>query len=127
MHRQARRADADEAETKDLKVRQADRRRDRPEGRQRPCLRRQGAGESELFQSSFPWDPKVPGPSYDPETAKKLVTEAKAAGWNGTVRLLFVNTQVSRDIGLAVQTMLQTVGINAHDGDQQRRPRSNRS
>ena len=68
---------------------------------------------SEMLQSSFPWYPGVAGPKYDPDAAKKLVTEAKAAGWNGNVRLVFVNSEVSKNSGLAVQTMLQAVGMNA--------------
>jgi peptide/nickel transport system substrate-binding protein len=65
-----------------------------------------------LFQKSFPWDPGVPGPKYDPEAAKSLVAQAKAAGWNGTVRLNFPNTPAAQEGGLATQAMLKNVGIN---------------
>jgi peptide/nickel transport system substrate-binding protein len=99
--------------TKDLKVRQAVVAAIDPNVVNQRAFAGKGKAGSELFTSEFPWDPKVPGPKYDPEAAKKLVNEAKAAGWNGTVRLLFVNSQSSRDVGLAVQTMLQAVGINA--------------
>ncbi|HUP71884.1 MAG TPA: ABC transporter substrate-binding protein [Acidimicrobiales bacterium] len=99
--------------TKDLKVRQAVVAAIDPQVVNQRAYGGKAKASSAWFTSEFPWDPKVPGAKFDPEAAKKLVTEAKAAGWNGTVRLLFVNTQVSRDMGLAVQTMLQTVGINA--------------
>jgi peptide/nickel transport system substrate-binding protein len=99
--------------TKDLKVRQAVAAAIDPEVVNQRAYGGKAKASSAWFTSEFPWDPKVPGQKFDPEAAKKLVVEAKAAGWNGTVRLLFVNTQVSRDMGLAVQTMLQAVGINA--------------
>jgi peptide/nickel transport system substrate-binding protein len=66
-----------------------------------------------MLQSSFPWDPKVPGPVYNADNAKKLVAEAKTAGWNGNLGVLYVNTPLGRDVGQAVTTMLQSVGINA--------------
>ena len=99
--------------TKDLKVRQAVVAAIDPEVVNQRAYGGKAKASSAWFTSEFPWDPKVPGAKFDPEAAKKLVAEAKTAGWNGTVRLLFVNTQVSRDMGLAVQTMLQAVGINA--------------
>jgi peptide/nickel transport system substrate-binding protein len=72
-----------------------------------------GAGlpGTELFQRSFPWDPGVPGPKVDPERAKQLVAEAKAEGWDGTIRLLFTNTPFGQNLGLAVQSMLEAVGM----------------
>jgi peptide/nickel transport system substrate-binding protein len=71
-----------------------------------------GITGTQMFQESFPWDPKVPGPKYDPEQAKKLVTEAKAEGWNGTVRLLFTNSPVDANAAVALDGMLRAVGIN---------------
>jgi peptide/nickel transport system substrate-binding protein len=41
------------------------------------------------------------------------VADAKAAGWNGKVRLLFQNNPTSANTGLAIQTMLKAVGIDA--------------
>jgi peptide/nickel transport system substrate-binding protein len=74
----------------------------------------QGTGltGSELFQKSFPWDPGVAGPAYDLEKAKSLVTQAKAAGWNGQVRVLFTNSAVDANAAVALQTMLQAAGMN---------------
>jgi peptide/nickel transport system substrate-binding protein len=68
---------------------------------------------SQLLQSSFPWDPGVPGPVFNLDNAKKLTTEAKATGWNGNLRLVFVNSELSKNSGLAIQTMLNAAGMNA--------------
>jgi peptide/nickel transport system substrate-binding protein len=68
---------------------------------------------SELLQSDFRWSPGVAGPKYDPAKAKQLVTEAKAAGWDGKLRLLYNSSPTAQAIGLAAQTMLQAVGIDA--------------
>jgi peptide/nickel transport system substrate-binding protein len=67
---------------------------------------------TELFQKSFPWDPGVPGPKYDPTLAKQLVTQAKAEGWNGNIRLLFTNSTNDAAASLALQSMLEAVGMN---------------
>ena len=56
-----------------------------------------------------PYDPKISGPKYDLAEAKRLVTAAKAAGWNGKIRLL-ANAAVP-DWGIAVQTMLTAAGF----------------
>ena len=71
-----------------------------------------GLTGTELFQESFPWDPGVPGPKYDLEQAKKYVAEAKAEGWNGTVRLLFTNSPVDANAAVALDSMLRAAGIN---------------
>ncbi|MEO5839499.1 MAG: ABC transporter substrate-binding protein [Acidimicrobiales bacterium] len=68
---------------------------------------------TQLMQSDFPWSPNVAGPKYDPEAAKKLVSEAKAAGWDGKLRLSYPNTITGQNMGIATQTMLQAVGIDA--------------
>ncbi|HEV8298127.1 MAG TPA: ABC transporter substrate-binding protein [Acidimicrobiales bacterium] len=70
-----------------------------------------GLPGSELLQKDFRWYPNVPGPKYDPEAAKKLVAEAKAEGWDGKVRLLYSNAQLSVDVSLATEAMLKAVGI----------------
>jgi peptide/nickel transport system substrate-binding protein len=72
-----------------------------------------GLTGTELFQKSFPWDPGVPGPTYDLEKAKSLVTQAKAEGWNGTVRVLFTNSAVDANAAVALEGMLKAAGINA--------------
>jgi peptide/nickel transport system substrate-binding protein len=71
-----------------------------------------GTPGTDLFQNSFPWNPGVPGPKYDPEAAKRLVTEAKAQGWDGTIRVNFSNTPSGQAGGLAIEAMLKAVGMN---------------
>jgi len=70
-----------------------------------------GLVSTQVFQSDFRWYTNTPGPKYDPEAAKKLVTEAKAAGWDGKIRLLYNSSKTANDIAVATQTMLQAVGI----------------
>ncbi|MEO5837614.1 MAG: ABC transporter substrate-binding protein [Acidimicrobiales bacterium] len=70
-----------------------------------------GLVSNQLFQSDFRWFADVAGPKYDVEAAKKLVNEAKAAGWDGKLRLLYNSSPVAQAIGLATQTMLQAAGM----------------
>ncbi|MEO5838022.1 MAG: ABC transporter substrate-binding protein [Acidimicrobiales bacterium] len=71
-----------------------------------------GLTGSELFQKSFPWDPGVPGPTFDLEKAKSLVNQAKAEGWNGSVRLLFTNSSVDANAAIALEGMLKAAGMS---------------
>ncbi|MEO8695169.1 MAG: ABC transporter substrate-binding protein [Acidimicrobiales bacterium] len=68
---------------------------------------------SQMMQSDFRWFPDVAGPKYDPGAARKLVGEAKTAGWDGKLRLDYPNTTTGQALGIATQTMLQAVGIDA--------------
>jgi len=68
---------------------------------------------SALLQESFRWYPDVDGYEYDPDRAKELVAEAKAEGWDGSLRLLYNNSPTAQAVGLASQTLLQAVGIQA--------------
>jgi peptide/nickel transport system substrate-binding protein len=70
-----------------------------------------GLPGNQLLQEDFRWYPDVEGYEYDPEQAKQLVTEAKAEGWDGTIRLLYNNTPTAQAVGLAAQTMLQAAGF----------------
>lgn len=99
--------------TKDLKVRQAIQAAIDVNVVDQRGYGGKGLKGSELFQSSFPWDPKVPGAKFDLELAKKLVGEAKAAGWNGKLSVLYVNSTTGRNVGGAVVAMLQAAGIEA--------------
>lgn len=56
-----------------------------------------------------PYDPKTAGPKYDLNEAKRLVGVAKAAGWNGKIRV-FADASVP-NWGIAVQTMLTAAGF----------------
>jgi peptide/nickel transport system substrate-binding protein len=66
----------------------------------------------ELFESDFLLSPNVAGPKYDPAEARRLVQEAKAAGWNGSIRLYSVKDPTGQALGLSVSTMLQAAGID---------------
>jgi peptide/nickel transport system substrate-binding protein len=98
--------------TKNLKVRQAVAAAYDPKAFNDRVYNGKGLAGTETFQKSFAWDPGVPGYKYDPEQAKKLVNEAKAEGWDGTIRVLFQNTPSGQAGGLAVETMLKSVGMN---------------
>ena len=80
--------------TANLKIRQAIAAAYNPQAFNDRVYSGKGLAETSLFQKSFPWDPGVAGPKYDLELAKRLVAEAKAAGWNGSVRVLFTNSAV---------------------------------
>ncbi|MFC5950387.1 ABC transporter substrate-binding protein [Pseudonocardia lutea] len=53
----------------------------------------------------------VAGPAYDPEKAKQLVAQAKAAGWDGRIRLLSDNASTRVDEAIAVKAQLEAVGF----------------
>jgi len=97
--------------SKDLKVRQAIAAAVDPKVINDRGYSGKGLVGNQLFQSDFRWYPDVAGPKVDVEAAKKLVTDAKAAGWDGKLRLLYNSSPTAAAIGLAVQTMLQNVGM----------------
>ena len=66
---------------------------------------------SALFQPDFPLSPAVDGPAYDPDRAADLVEQAKAAGWDGQVRLYSVAGAVGEGLGLSVSAMLTAAGM----------------
>jgi peptide/nickel transport system substrate-binding protein len=70
-----------------------------------------GNASSALFQKSFPFDPAVPGPKYDLDQAKKLLAEAKAAGYDGKIRVLCTNAPERQTTATAVGSMLQAAGF----------------
>jgi peptide/nickel transport system substrate-binding protein len=100
-------------ETKSLKVRQAIAAAIDPKVINERASDGLGLASSDFLQNDFRWAPDVPGPRYDPTTARRLVAEAKAEGWAGKVRLLYSTSPVPTNTGLAIQAMLQTVGIDA--------------
>ncbi|HEV8297084.1 MAG TPA: ABC transporter substrate-binding protein [Acidimicrobiales bacterium] len=71
-----------------------------------------GSPATTLFDKSFPWDPGVAGPKYDVEEAKRLVSAAKAKGWDGKIRVLCNNTPSRQNFTLALESMLKAVGID---------------
>jgi peptide/nickel transport system substrate-binding protein len=68
-----------------------------------------------LLAKSSRWNSNIAGPKYDAEQAKKLVADAKAAGWDGSIRLL-CHTGLP-EWGVAVQTMLEQVGMKVNRTD----------
>lgn len=70
------------------------------------------SASTQLLQKDFRFYPDVPGPKYDPEAAKKLVAQVKSEGWDGKIRVLAGNNPEGQALGLAIQTMLQAVGMD---------------
>ena len=62
--------------------------------------------------ANFPWDPKVPGPKFDPAQAKALVAQAKTEGWDGKIRVLASNSSVDQAWALAVGAQLTQAGMS---------------
>jgi peptide/nickel transport system substrate-binding protein len=71
--------------------------------------------DTSLFAKTSRWNSGIAGPKYDIELAKRLVTEAKAAGWDGNIRLSCHNGLP--DWGIAVQTMLEVAGFKVTRDD----------
>jgi peptide/nickel transport system substrate-binding protein len=57
------------------------------------------------------FDPGVKKPLYDADLAKKEVSAAKAAGWDGKIRVLTPNTPQDSAWGEAVSAMLTAAGM----------------
>ena len=49
---------------------------------------------------------------YDLSKAKQLVAEAKAEGWDGTIKVAFTNSPSGQSSGIAVEAMLKAAGMN---------------
>ena len=62
--------------------------------------------------ANSPWDPKVEGPKADVAEAKRLVTEAKTAGWEGKIRVMAANTPEGTNWAEAVRSQLVTAGMD---------------
>jgi peptide/nickel transport system substrate-binding protein len=75
-----------------------------------------GAGlpGSGLFAAGGLLDPGVAGPAYDPDHARELVEQAKAAGWDGQVDLSCDNARTRQDISIAVAAQLEAAGITVN-------------
>ena len=102
-----------DAPTKDLKVRQAIAASLDPKVLDQRANDGKGLPGLELLQSDFRWYTATnTTPKYDPDLAKKLVTEAKAGGWNGKVRLLANSSPTGAGFGLAAEAMMQAAGID---------------
>ncbi|HUP76208.1 MAG TPA: ABC transporter substrate-binding protein [Acidimicrobiales bacterium] len=71
--------------------------------------------DTSLFAKTSRWNSNIAGPKYDIEQAKRLVTEAKNAGWDGNIRLSCHNGLP--EWGIAVQTMLEVAGFKVTRDD----------
>ena len=63
--------------------------------------------------------PKTPGlyggeqgPAHDPDAARRLVAQVKAAGWNGSISLVADNTPTRVNEAIAVKAQLESVGFS---------------
>ena len=68
-------------------------------------------GGNEIFQKGSAFDPGIPGPKVDANEAKRLVTEAKAEGWDGKVRYTCQNTPQGQSAGATVKALLENAGM----------------
>ena len=57
------------------------------------------------------YDPKVPGPAYDLNAAKKFLADAKATGYDGRIRLMAGNEQQATLWAQTVKTQLEQIGF----------------
>ena len=64
-----------------------------------------------IFSPSAPYYSDVKTADYDPEKAKKLLAEAKADGYDGTVTFIGQSDQASQTQAVTVQAMLEAVGF----------------
>jgi peptide/nickel transport system substrate-binding protein len=64
----------------------------------------------QLLDKSSQYYADVTFPDYNPTEAKRLVQEAKSAGWNGTVRVLADSSNAAW--GITVKSLLEAVGFN---------------
>lgn len=72
-----------------------------------------GAGlpSSDMFPDFSEWHGSVSGSGFDAESAKKLLADAKAAGYDGKLKLVALNDPAAQQGALAFQSMLQGVGF----------------
>jgi peptide/nickel transport system substrate-binding protein len=64
---------------------------------------------AQLIDKSSVYYSDVAFPDYNPTEAKRLVQEAKAAGWNGTLKVLTDATNLTW--GITIKSLLEAVGI----------------
>lgn len=69
------------------------------------------AGSPTIFPEYSRWHGDTEGLAYDPEAAKKLVEEAKADGFDGSIHYVDGSDPASREIALAVKAQLEAVGF----------------
>lgn len=64
-----------------------------------------------MFDERSRWFTDVPALPYDPDAARQLLDQARADGYDGHLNFLVLQEPRSNAIGLAVQSLLQTVGF----------------
>lgn len=67
-----------------------------------------------LFDERSRWSTDVQGLPYDPDAARTLLDQAKADGFDGTLNYVALDDPRSKAIGLAVQSLLQSVGFTVN-------------
>jgi peptide/nickel transport system substrate-binding protein len=70
-----------------------------------------GLANNALFGKSFELNPGVEGVKPDPAAAKKLIDEAKAEGFSGTVRLACTNQPERQALAQIVDTQMKAIGL----------------
>jgi peptide/nickel transport system substrate-binding protein len=71
-----------------------------------------GLPGNELYQKGAAFDPGIPGPKVDLAEARRLVTEAKAEGWDGKVRYICLSSPAGQAQGATVKALLESVGMS---------------
>jgi peptide/nickel transport system substrate-binding protein len=71
-----------------------------------------GVPDTAPFSTNFAFDPKITPQKYDQAEARRLVGVAKAAGWDGKIRLIGGNDPTNVAWTQAVAPQLQAVGID---------------
>jgi peptide/nickel transport system substrate-binding protein len=71
--------------------------------------------DTAMLAKTSKWSSNIAGPKYDLDLAKRLVTEAKSSGWDGSIRLSCHNGLP--EWGIAVQTMLEVAGFKVTRDD----------
>ncbi|MEO8697558.1 MAG: ABC transporter substrate-binding protein [Acidimicrobiales bacterium] len=99
------------APTADVKVRTAIQRALDPKVIMDRQFNGHGLPTTALVHPDLALAPKVAGPTIDLAEAKRLVTEAKASGWNGKIRLLCNDPPDRQRAALAVETLLTSIGM----------------
>lgn len=65
-----------------------------------------------VISPSFPYSPDVNSPEYNPDEAARLVDEAKADGWDGTIRLVGADDPNQITGQQTFAAMLEAVGMS---------------
>jgi len=71
-----------------------------------------GLATTSLVHPDSPISPGVDGPEFNRQRATQLITQVKAeTGWDGSIRLLCNDPTDRRDAALAIETLLNAVGM----------------